>query len=412
MRAMKVHWKLEWLKRPVFRRSVRSIGAWVKSKTEPMPYSAYEFYINRLGKNTGLEDELTSYCFRRGTSNAIDGKASDAIRDQVMRHDPYTGVFNGAYINESVRFNVQDAFLNGEISEDGLTRAFAHMSIRCNPGAPKEVPQEMMQRLLEADPDIAGLEQQAKDSSFRLRCEYGCINRAPSQEQDSHKELRNQLKNAKKSLKTEMDHEYRKHYFYQVHVEMMKMQLQRDLDTAEDEDTEEPEPPIEHQLEERMWVQQLLCDLKKDLSPEDIVSRKVFSIDAMTALASRQEPQTHKPRSAPVCEGPIKKEPLSPAPISDPFPQLDEDLRIGKTQCIFCIGNERLSYDKRTRAFKRVSHMLDHVEQVHLKHLDKMIPCGHHVCKAQGLVFEVVDIFKNHVATVHKINLRRSSLSY
>jgi hypothetical protein len=73
MRAMKVHWKPEWLKRPVFRRSVRPMGAWVKTKTEPMPYSVYAFYINRLGRNTGFEDELTSYCFRRGTANAIDG---------------------------------------------------------------------------------------------------------------------------------------------------------------------------------------------------------------------------------------------------------------------------------------------------------------------------------------------------
>lgn len=71
---MKVHWKLEWLKRPVFRKPVRATGCWVKSKTEPMAYSAYAFYINRLGRNTGFEDELTSYCFRRGTANAIDGR--------------------------------------------------------------------------------------------------------------------------------------------------------------------------------------------------------------------------------------------------------------------------------------------------------------------------------------------------
>ena len=74
MRAMKVHWKPEWLKRPVFRRPVRPSGCWVKSKTEPMLYSAYAFYINRLGRKTGFEDELTSYCFRRGTANAIDGR--------------------------------------------------------------------------------------------------------------------------------------------------------------------------------------------------------------------------------------------------------------------------------------------------------------------------------------------------
>jgi hypothetical protein len=146
-----------------------------------MLYSAYAFYLNRLGKDSGFEDKLTSYCFRRGTSNAIDGTsyaqdkpfpsnnslglASEAIRDQVMRHDLYTGVFNGAYNNESVRFNVQDAYLNGEISKDGLTRAFTHMSIRYNPGAPKEVPPEVMKQLLAAAPDIVELEQQVEESS-------------------------------------------------------------------------------------------------------------------------------------------------------------------------------------------------------------------------------------------------------
>lgn len=144
---------------------------------------------------------------------AVLGVASEAIRDQVMRHDPNTGVFNGAYNNEIVRFNVQDAYLNGEVSEDGLTRAFTHMSIRCNPGAPKAVPADVMKQLLEAAPDIVGLEQQVKESSTRLRREYVCINRAPTPEQSGHAELRSQLKNAKKGFKAEMDDEYRKDYF-------------------------------------------------------------------------------------------------------------------------------------------------------------------------------------------------------
>jgi hypothetical protein len=76
-----------------------------------------------------------------------------------MWHDLYTGVFNSAYNNESVRFNVQDAYLNGEISEDSLTRAFTHISIRYNPGAPNKVPAEVMQQLLVTAPDIVELEQ-------------------------------------------------------------------------------------------------------------------------------------------------------------------------------------------------------------------------------------------------------------
>jgi hypothetical protein len=73
-----------------------------------------------------------------------------------------TGVFSGAYINHRGRFNTQDAFLERDVSDDGLTRAFAHMSIRCNPGIiPKGVlvrlPAAVLRalpRALPPDPDI------------------------------------------------------------------------------------------------------------------------------------------------------------------------------------------------------------------------------------------------------------------
>jgi hypothetical protein len=72
MMAMKVHWKPEWLKRLVFRKSIRPTTGPVKSKTEPIT-STYCSYINSLRKDTGFEDKLTTYCFRQATANAIDG---------------------------------------------------------------------------------------------------------------------------------------------------------------------------------------------------------------------------------------------------------------------------------------------------------------------------------------------------
>lgn len=75
-----------------------------------------------------------------------------------MRYDPFTRVFNGSYINNTIRFNVQDTFLGSEISDDGLTRAFTRMSIRCNSGVPKQIPIEMMNSLITANPDVADLE--------------------------------------------------------------------------------------------------------------------------------------------------------------------------------------------------------------------------------------------------------------
>ena len=99
---------------------------------------------------------LRSLCGHRKLTAWV-GVADTAVRDQVMRHDPMTGVFSGAYINHRVKFNTQDAFLERDVSNDGLTRAFTHMSIRCNPGIPKAVPAVVL-RALPPDPNIADLE--------------------------------------------------------------------------------------------------------------------------------------------------------------------------------------------------------------------------------------------------------------
>jgi hypothetical protein len=73
MPAVKVHWKPEWLKRPVFRKSVWTGNGWVKSKTKPMKYSTFSLYLGRIGRNIGMEEKVTSYAFRRGLANGING---------------------------------------------------------------------------------------------------------------------------------------------------------------------------------------------------------------------------------------------------------------------------------------------------------------------------------------------------
>jgi hypothetical protein len=115
-----------------------------------------------------------------------------------MRHDPFTGVFNGAYINNMVRFNVQDAFLESEITDDGLTRAFTHMSIRCNPGVPKEVPTEMMNSLLTTNPEIVDLERRFKNLYAQIKGDYKFIRCAPKAIRKQYEDLRKNLTNAKK----------------------------------------------------------------------------------------------------------------------------------------------------------------------------------------------------------------------
>lgn len=162
------------LKVPIFRQAVRAVGGFITSKRKAMHYSTYAYYLQRLGLATGFEQKLTCYCFRRGTSNAVDGKcigcscrlcreankkagaATAAVRDQIIRHNPNSGVFSGSYINEKVRFMIQDAVIDRP-TDPGFLRAFTHISLTCDPRAPMEVPKEIL-ATLPPDPEICQLE--------------------------------------------------------------------------------------------------------------------------------------------------------------------------------------------------------------------------------------------------------------
>ena len=158
------------------------------------------------------------------------------------------------------------------------------------------------------------------------------------------------------------------------------------------------EPVIKHKLLERTQLQGLICDFSENLATKDIVLRRIRTIDLMVALCCRREVQRPKPRSIIVQQEPIKEE--SPAP--EPFPLLCK-----KTQCPICIGDERMTYEKRTFSYCRPSKMMDHVESAHLRKISahQTISCRHPVCQSAGLVLNNLMHFKNHVQSVHGISL-------
>jgi len=73
-KAILIHWKPEKLKVPIFRQAIRTNDGLRTSDWRAIRYSTYTYYLDRLGWGTGFEQKLTSYCFRRGTGNAVDGK--------------------------------------------------------------------------------------------------------------------------------------------------------------------------------------------------------------------------------------------------------------------------------------------------------------------------------------------------
>lgn len=370
----------------------------MKSTTQPFRYPTYAFYLDRIGSDLGSEEKWTSYCFRRGLANAILGLAPDAVVDQVMRHDPMTGCLANAYLNRRVGFNTQDAYLERDPSADGLTRAFTHMSIRCNPEVPKDIPKAELDKL-PPDPDIVYLRRRVKQMAIRMRYEYTFIKLAPKQIRKDYDQLRRNLRNAEKAFRTDMIKVFQEAYRRRFHNEELERQL-NGISMSEDG----TEPAVQHQLVERTLVQAILCDFKMNLSIEEITARKVQAVDGLVRLAALREvrqPRLPLPSSeSHATEKPTtRRQPAKPAEIP---------LVLGKKQCIYCVGDERLSYSDRVRTFSRVSHMMDHVENIHLKHQPPQgqFICQHPQCKFLGNFLISLSHFKNHVQIVHGVKLR------
>ncbi|KAJ9133697.1 FluG domain-containing protein [Pleurostoma richardsiae] len=397
-RATKVNWKPSVMQQPLFRKSVRTAtGGWEKSKSEPMRYSTYALYLDRIGQGLGSEEKWTSYCMRRGNANAILGRAPDMVVDQVMRHDPMTGCLANAYLNHRVGFNVQDAFLERDPSADGLTRAFIHMSIRCNPEIPTEIPRAELDKI-DPDPDIVSLSMRVRQMFLSIRREYRFIKRAPQIIRDEYRQLQRDLRNVEKNFRDDMTRVYQDALRRRIHNEELERQLSG---TAAADETE---PVVQHQLEERNNLQAILCDFNMDLDWKRLTERKITAINLMVALASRRE--IRAPRPSPSC-GPSPGDMASNVPPAMKYEEIP--LVLKRTQCIYCVGDETLSYRDRTRTFSRVSHMMDHVENVHLRRepVGRSFVCHHPDCKLLGDFLEDLDHFKHHVRTVHGVKLRQ-----
>ncbi|RFU28318.1 hypothetical protein B7463_g8023, partial [Scytalidium lignicola] len=388
-----------------FKTDLRCMGRpAIPSKTKAFLYTKFNFYLKRIGKAVNLLDILTTYCFRRALLNAVDSKV--AVHDQVTHQQPLMGTFDGVYINEHVRLNVQDAYLNGEITEDRLTQAFTHMSVRRHLVSHSKAPSDLVDQVMDADPKIANLRQQVDTNNTQLKAKYKFINHAPEKEMQEHNKLKNQLKNEKKSLEEAIHDAYDKDYEHCAYSKMMKMQFNPSVI----EETSE-RPKVQHQLKEQTLLEEVLCDFSRNLTPQEIVTRKVTTIILLVALALCQECQTRQPRRPPAVRvNTIRQESPCPTPQSqhERFPLICK-----KTQCILCLGDTRLSYKERTRTFSRMLHMMTHVEKVHRLGLIpacQPIICVHPVCMAREVVLNNKENFKHHVARVHKIKLQSDKM--
>ncbi|OBT53129.1 hypothetical protein VE04_05757 [Pseudogymnoascus sp. 24MN13] len=373
-----LHWKEEMLKRPIFRRDDPRRDD-LEAAVAALPYNQLHDPLNRLGKIAGIKELLTSYCFRRGTANVVDHAATDAVRDQVMRHNANSALHNGHYANEKVRFDVQSAGL-GRPSVDGVLKMLTHMSLMCDPRAPVHVPEEVLDAL-PPDPDITALEQervQLKAGAYRIR--------GTSIEAEVRR-LTSTINSARIRRRNIISQEYREEYFRRRPTE----DIERHNNGQHEE--EYIEPVVEHQIPQRTQLVKLICPRVTDTTLQNAVKRRIQVAELMLALCKcREVPSRHRPRVGIPLPSIFKEESPDLGPLDPVVP-----LKCSNKQCPFCDGE-----------FCRPATMMNHVERIHFKGLNPKakIECHYPRCKSLGVVLEHLQHFKSHIQLVHNITLR------
>lgn len=74
-----IPWKYNLKDTPTFRAPVHKITESDSASVEELRYSQYHDWLKRLGKETGFPQVVTTYCLRRATGNAVNGKLNKAL---------------------------------------------------------------------------------------------------------------------------------------------------------------------------------------------------------------------------------------------------------------------------------------------------------------------------------------------
>ncbi|KAK4170950.1 FluG domain-containing protein [Triangularia setosa] len=230
-----LRWKEEWLKRPVFRRHDDSY--------RPLLYQKLYDDMERQSLDAGEENAIEPKAWRRGAANAVNGSASDAVRDQMMRHDPKWATFNSAYINEKVGFHLQNAFLD-EPTEDGLLAILSHIGLMRDPRASKDmVPDERAQ---------------LKGGQYRIK---------GSEREDRVRELTKLIAAKEAQRKKAIRQAYREDYFHNRPT--------WDIDTDGQEEDE--------------YLAQILCNQPNNLSSGKLLELRIQAAELMVVLCGKRE---------------------------------------------------------------------------------------------------------------------------
>ena len=284
------------------------------------------------------------------------------MRDQIFDHQQ--GAV-GYYLDQDIRFDTESCYL-GKPSNEVVQKTARLASLTADTSAPTELSSEQKAKLVQC-PQVIQLAQRNKALTARIRAAgYNTVGDAQGTCLfQKKKKAEGRLNCLKVKLRKKMIMQARKRHFRKADTLAFDAQFSDTVAAHTSLQGTHHTQPIEYNIPERAEVVQLTCSPSDGLSDGKKLRQRIQAIEARAALCHRRETQRRgRPKST------VKQEEEGAVNESEEDTKDDFPIVCRPTQCLFCLGDERLPYQHRVFEYAKPNKIINEVE----KHLKKYAP--------------------------------------
>ncbi|EMD65860.1 hypothetical protein COCSADRAFT_310320 [Bipolaris sorokiniana ND90Pr] len=420
--VLRIKWKKELLNQP-FLCDVRNTSEGVRIlKEKAFPYAKYRDIFVRLGRVAGFEKSLELYQLRRASGRNINSALDPVERNQTMGHLGST--YEKYYTPTHIARDFQSIYF-GSPSEDLLIQSVARMGLSRDRRAPTEL-DDAQQEALRNDPALAVLRKERETYKRQLH-DQGFHPLSKGHGTDLYKKY----ENTKRKIGSTYQMLYRERLesaIREFHDSIDTIEIARQLSGKAAAEVLTL-PAFEFELRERATIAGMLF---KPIQDDRVRVRFVRTLARLCHKQETRQPKAFKRKkvglAAYEANGSFFSNKRNKGTNGVEKSPLNQDYEIVKEQhdasargqtleirsrqqfptmaphpiCLFCIGNEQFSYERRMRCIPRKDVLKKHVE-THFRaaELQSAFQCRHPSCS--DILVDMMH-FKRHALDVHGVS--------
>lgn len=406
-----------------FKREVLDLPLFRGDNNEPLKARAIQSQLARLGKATGFQEIVSTYCIRRGAANAISGKhiwllvssspflhdltmitglATESEQNHILGHRVST-VFDSWYRDQAVTFDVMSAYC-GVPSRSERLQAATGMLAKRDPRYPHKLTAGMKAQV-ELDPAVIKARNNDKTLKDECKCEHTTLSAAAENPRIAEllKRTKTQLETARRRASGLVLKSYQARFCDSQPVNDLDAILEgKPVDGIEHDDRKQ----VYYHEERRRIVEAFQIEAFPDIASDGDLRMRATVLKDLVRLCELDDPHHSSVWQRDIGIG---------IDANSRQEQRDEDGRAVLTDrtCIFCFFNTSFGDSAALRScYARANKMREHVSHRHkelLQQLETAPRCPDPVCLLT--VFEDRSALYRHFDDVHRAPIDRDARS-